>query len=330
MSRTASLDPRAPVSDAGGATVPGEAEHPATLLKRGAPLVPVDTAGSRALVGIIAILTFLAALCAGAVELVASSSAQWRTAVAREITIQVKPVSQRSIEADVGRATELARATPGVAEARILSQAESERLLEPWLGAGLDLSDLPVPRLVLVQLGDGLRPDLADLKRRLSEQVPTAVLDDHQLWVSRLSTMANTLVGIGVVLVMLVLIATGLAAAFATRGVMASNRDVVEVLHFVGARDDFIAREFQRRFFRLGLKGAAIGGGVALGSIALLGFLNRAWGANAAGDQIEALFGAFELSWRGYVAILAIMAVVAAVTALVSRRSVRRFLRGVP
>jgi cell division transport system permease protein len=328
MSRTASAEPLKPRSGSRDGSLPGgEAPSPATPLKRGAPLVPVDSAASRALVGVIAILTFLAALCAGAAELVATSSAQWQTAVAREITIQIKPASQRDIEADVARAAELARAAPGVADARVLSKSESERLLEPWLGTGLDLGDLPVPRLVMVQLADEARPDLAELKRRLNEQVPTAVVDDHQLWLSRLSTMANTLVGVGVAFVALVLAATGLAAAFATRGAMAGNRDVVEVLHFVGARDDFIAREFQRRFFRLGLKGAGLGGGLALGSIALFGVLTRSWGANAAGDQIGALFGAFELGWRGYAAILAIMVVVAAVTAFASRRSVRRFLR---
>ena len=80
-----------------------------------------------------------------------------------------------------------------------------------------------------------------------------------------------------VAIVILVLVATGLAVAFATRGAMAGNREVVDVLHFVGADDDFIAREFQRRFFRLGLKGGLAGGGLALLLITLCGFLLSAW-----------------------------------------------------
>src|SRR5919112_612389 len=61
-----------------------------------APLVPVHSAASRALVGVIAILTFLAALCAGAAELVASNAQQWRASVGREATIQVRPNPQRN------------------------------------------------------------------------------------------------------------------------------------------------------------------------------------------------------------------------------------------
>ena len=41
---------------------------------------------------------------------------------------------------------------------------------------------------------------------------------------------------------------------------MAANRPVIEVLHFIGARDRYIAGQFQRHFLWLGLKGGAIGG----------------------------------------------------------------------
>ncbi|HEX2553201.1 MAG TPA: ABC transporter permease [Microvirga sp.] len=296
-------------------------------LRRNAPLVPGDPTGGRALAAVIAILTFLAALCAGGAELVAASSAQWRSGVSREVTIQVRPTPQRNIEADVERAAALARATRGVERVEPFTKAESERLLEPWLGTGLNFSDLPVPRLIVIRLAGGERPDFTDLRRSLREQVPGATLDDHTLWLSRLSAMANTIVLAGAGLVGLVLVAAGLAVTFATRGAMASNHGVIEVLHFVGAKDDFIAREFQRRFFKLGLKGAAVGAAAALALMALFGLLTRSWRASPAGDQLEALFGAFEIGWRGYAVVVLISFAVALITAIVSRLTVRRFLR---
>src|ERR671920_1793957 len=144
------------------------------------------------------------------------------------------------------------------------SKEESERLLEPWLGTGLDFNDLPVPRLIVIKIREDAKPDFTPLRQSLQRDVPGATLDDHALWVSRLSTMANTIIGVGVFLVALVLVAAGLAVIFATRGAMASNREVVDVLHFVGANDDFIAKEFKHRFFRLGLKGSLLGGGSGL------------------------------------------------------------------
>jgi cell division transport system permease protein len=140
--------------------------------------------------------------------------------------------------------------------------------------------------------------------------------------------MANTIIAVGVVLVALVLVAAGLAVTFATRGAMAGNREVVDVLHFVGANDDFIAKEFQRRFFKLGLRGSTAGAGAAMLLTTILGLASQYGRASPSGDQIEALFGSFSISWRGYGVVILIALVVALVTGIVSRLTVRRFLNG--
>ena len=296
-------------------------------LRRNAPLVPTDTAASRALTAVIAILTFLAALCAGAAEIVAASANEWQGAVAQEVTIQIRPGPGRNIDSDIARAEEIARAAPGIAAARVFTKAESEHLLEPWLGSGLDLSDLPVPRLITLKLSARPAPDLTALRASLTEALPgVASLDDHALWLQRLSTMANTFVGIGIGIVALVLVATGLAVIFATRGAMAGNKEVVEVLHFVGADDDYIARAFQSRFFRLGLRGGAVGSGAALLVFVAAGLLAGLWRSGPAGEEIEALFGTFHIGWTGYGLIVLIGVIASIVTAVVSRITVRRFL----
>src|SRR3954468_1847307 len=98
-----------------------------------AAIVPADSISGRALLAVIAIMTFLAALTLGAVVLVRSATGEWQSAVAREVTIQVRPSEQRDIEAEVRNAAALASATPGVASARAYSKEESASLLEPWL-----------------------------------------------------------------------------------------------------------------------------------------------------------------------------------------------------
>lgn len=296
-------------------------------LKRGSPLVPVRSAENRALVAVIAILAFLAALSACAAELVAAASRQWQGSISREMTIQVRPLPQRDTEADVARAAALTRAAPGIARVDILSKAESERLLEPWLGAGLDLSELPVPRLVILKLDPNTALDVAALRQTLSRELPSATLDDHGLWLARLSTMAHAIVAAAIGAVVLVFMAAGLAVTFATRGAVAANREVVEVLHFVGADDAFIARAFQRRFFRIGLKGAAIGGIGAVLFLVACDALSARWSATAAGGQLEALFGSFDLGWAGYGSVVLVTLMAASMTGIVSRITVRRFLR---
>lgn len=297
-----------------------------SAVRRETPLLAAGSIAGRSLVIVVAIMTFLAAMTAGTVELIAAASSTWRADISREVTIQVRPRQGRDIERDVQRAAELARAAEGVASVRVHSKQDSEKLLEPWLGAGLDISDLPVPRLIEVRVSG--RPDFQALRQQLRDQAPGATLDDHRLWVQRLGAMASAMVGIGAVVLLLVLVATALAIAFATRGAMAGNRDIIEVLNLVGASDGFIAREFQRHFLRLGLRGGVIGGLAAMAVFWLAGAMTARWAQTPGGDQIEALFGTFALGFRGYLAVVAVALVIAVTTAVVSRMTVHRNLRG--
>ncbi|MGI8524627.1 MAG: ABC transporter permease, partial [Pseudolabrys sp.] len=113
------------------------------------------------------------------------------------------------------------------------------------------------------------------------------------------------------------------------RGAMAANRRVIEVLHFVGARDNFIAGHFQRHFLLLGFEGGAIGGGAAIVLFALAGLIARAMTGTAAGDQISSLFGLFSIGIYGYAAMFLLIVVIAGVTAWTSRHTVNRALASI-
>ena len=306
---------------------PAQAEAPAEDLPRYEnPIVPDNTIGGRALIAVIAIMTFLASLTTGAVILVHGAAGDWQSEVAREVTIQVRVAAGRDIETDVQRAAEIARKLAGIADVRAYSRDESARLLEPWLGAGLKLDDLPVPRIVVVRLEADAPPDLADLRRMLADAVPAASLDDHRNFVDRMRAMSNAAVIGGLVVLALMLLATVLSVVFATRGAMVANRTVIEVLHFIGAKNGFIAGHFQRRFLRLGFQGGAIGGGCALALFALVEFASRWLMGTAAAQQFVALFGTFSIGIAGYAAVIGQVVLIAFVAAFTSRTTVHRTL----
>ena len=164
--------------------------QPGPALKREKPLVPEDSVASRALVIVIAIMTFLACLTAGAALLVSDASQGWRDAVGRSVTIQIKPRAGLDLDLAVTKATEAARKAPGVSSAKAMSLSDSEHMLEPWLGQGIDLSQLPIPRLIVVEMQQGADSDLAPLREALASASPSASVDDQSVWLSRLNTMA--------------------------------------------------------------------------------------------------------------------------------------------
>jgi cell division transport system permease protein len=289
-------------------------------------IVPKSTIAGRSLAAVVAIMTFLAALTAGSAMMVVSAATDWSADVGREVTIQVRPVTGRDLDADLRKAVEITRAAAGIADVRVYTKEESARLVEPWLGKGLDLNDLPIPRLIVVKLRSDAPPDLDALRTALAAQVASASLDDHRRWIGRMRDMAGAAAGTGVAILALVLVVTVLSVTFATRGAMATNRPIIEVLHYVGATDSFVARQFQRHFLVLGFKGGMIGGGAAITLFGVLQGMNVWLAGTPGGDEAEALFGSFTIGGIGYLAILGQIVLMALVTALASRRTVSRTL----
>ena len=297
------------------------------LFRRGdaAPIVPEKSVAGRTLLLLITIMAFLSAVTLGGVMLVQKSAIAWSADVGRELTIQIRPVEGEVMDSNLRTAVSLAQSTPGVAGARALTLEESQALLEPWLGAGLDLSAIAVPRLVVVQLADPVDADIEQLQRNL-QAVKGASLDTHAAWRQQLNTMAGTVVVSGLLVLGLIGVATVLAIVFATRGAMASNREIVDVLHFIGASNRFIAGEFQGRFLSIGLQGGLLGTVLAILFFALTGAAAGRVLSSEATAQVGVLFGQFVLGWDGMIGIILVVPVIAALTAITSRVTVRRYL----
>src|SRR5437588_510764 len=75
----------------------------------GTALVPRNSIAGRALVAVLAIMTFLASLTSGGVILVTQAASEWQSDVSHEVTIQIVPASGRDAEAEVERAASASR-----------------------------------------------------------------------------------------------------------------------------------------------------------------------------------------------------------------------------
>ncbi len=293
-------------------------------LTSGRNIVPREGVAGQALLTVIAIMAFLACLTLGAVFLVRDAAQGWQNDISREITVQIRPYENIDMEASVKLASQLLLSYDGVASVTLLDDEATARLLEPFLGSGLQLDELPIPALLTVEIKDGAKPDYAAMAARINAEVPGASLDDHRSWVDRLTTMARTTVLGGIVIFALVMTATVLTVVFATRGAMAGNKDIVEVLHFVGADRVFIAREFEHHFLRLGLIGSLSGGIAAIFVFLALGLWTSSMRSTPQADQMAALFGTFSIGGWGLFGIFLVAVGVAVLTGLTSRITVMR------
>ncbi len=223
------------------------------------PLLPEAGAGGAPLTAVIAVMSFLAVLSMAAVLIINQSAGRWTAELRSEITVQVKGATAAEIAAGASAAMRVLRETPGVEEATLKSEAEAAALLEPWLGKNNAVAFLTIPALIEVKVSPTLRDDLDLLRNRLAAAAPGATLDDHATWHDRLATAAQSGQALAFLVFVLVMGAACAISIFAARAGLAANHDIVSVLHLVGATDEFIASEVQRRFFVLGLRGAMTG-----------------------------------------------------------------------
>ena len=313
----AAASPRAGVADGAGVS---SLSSPAP---RQGSIVPSANVAGRALVFVVAIMTFLACLTQGTASLLRGSAQLWASQVSAEATIQIKPTETADMERALETARAFALAVDGVTAARIIDEAGAEDLLAPWLGEGLSLEGLPVPRLIEVRVDPDDLPDFGAMRSGLSVAVPGAILDDHRTWVDRLVMMARAAIVAGTALLALVLGATALTVVFATRGAMVGNRHIIEVLHFVGAEPRFVANEFERHFLKVGAKGALAGCVAAIATFLVGGLLLA---PNAPDGTEAALFGTARLGPWGYAGMVLIAGLVALITSLTTGATVRRTL----
>ncbi len=191
---------------------------------------------------------------------------RWSEELARTSTLRLSaPAGQ--MEAQTAVALDVLRTTPGVAEARLLTDEDQQALLEPWFGPDVPVAALPLPRLIeIIEAGDGF--DATGLRARLQAEVPGAVLDDHTRWREPLVQAAGRLRTLGIVALILIATATAAMITLAAQAALAANAQVIRVMRLVGAQDSYIARAFVRRFTQRALSGATAG--TALAMLALL------------------------------------------------------------
>jgi cell division transport system permease protein len=217
------------------------------------------TAGAMAFLAVFAMALSLAA---------GRLADRWSDALARSSTIRISaPVAE--LEAQTWAVLTVLEQTPGVDSARALTDEEQRALLEPWFGPDLPVADLPIPRLVeVIETEEGY--DAEGLRQRLAAEAPGAVLDDHTRWRRPLVEAANRLRMLGWVAMGLILASTAALITLAAGSALAANQSVITVMRLVGAKDNYIARAFVRRFTLRALMGAAVGTGAGMVAVALL------------------------------------------------------------
>jgi cell division transport system permease protein len=284
-------------------------------------IIPSNAASLRSLTVTMAVMSYLACLAIGALILVDRAVTSWTSGLAQEMTIQIAHVRGVEIEAEVEKAKAIVSGFPGILEAEVLDERAGARLLEPWLGTRA-LEGLPVPRLIRIVTDPTNQPDVAALETALSA-VKGVHLDTHRKWEAELTRMARALSVLSYAILFLISVSAIAIVIFATRAVLQANRPIVDLLHLVGARDSYIARQIDGRFLRTGMLSGFIG--VGMGLLTFL-FLGLSSGSGVAEASRSLLFAAPEVAIWSYGLLFAVPVAATLICLITARVTLMRRL----
>ena len=274
---------------------------------------------SRFLPWLIAFMVFLAAFSIAGLFVLNDLARHVGQGVGDTLTVQLP--AAKSAAADAQRRSNilgLLRRTTGVRRADAISHSEVVELLRPWLGQAATSAELPLPQIIDVEIDRDSGLTAAALARRIGAQLEGVTVDDHRTWLKGLIDAIHSTEIIAVIVVLLIVLATVGTVIFTTRTGMALQREAIEILHFVGARDRYIARQFAIRATMLGLTGGVAGVAGAVPALLILGYI--------AGQLDSGLLPQISLRFGGWSAIGLLIPLAALIAMITARLTVLRTL----
>jgi cell division transport system permease protein len=234
-------------------------------------LIP-DGRFSGAMPWVMAIMTFLTLLAAAAALSLGQAIRQGGAELSRQATAQILEDDPGARLTQQRRVAAALRGQPGVAEVRIVPEAEARALLEPWLGDVAEDAGVPVPALIDIGFTEPPTAErLTALRRQLTRIAPSMRIDGNAGWLQPWFELMKTLLWIAAAIVLLLLLATAATVALAVRGALNTHKGTIEIMHMMGATDLQAARLFQRRVALDSLFGGAVGFALAAAVMLLLG-----------------------------------------------------------
>jgi cell division transport system permease protein len=274
---------------------------------------------SRFLPWMLAFMVYLAALAVAGLFILADVTDKFDRGIENTLTIQI-PVSDSTLSDDRKVAAVLARLrrTLGIERAEALSRSQVAGLLKPWLGATAASGQLPLPRVIDVTVDRGKGFRVETVRGALEPIVPGIVIDDHGAWLGDFLAAVRGAEMIAIAVVFLICLITVIMVIFTTRTGLGLHRETIEIMHFVGARDSYVARQFALRFSLMGFKGALIGLAIAVPTLLLLSVIAKNSGIGLIPD--------FELTTAAWVSIASTVPASSLIAMMTARATVIKSL----
>lgn len=292
--------------------------------------LPLDKSeDSKFLMLLIALMSFLSVLACSGTFALNNMTNRWSSGLENKVTIEIAVetkeghlLSNNTVKKETDKLAKELKNNSLIKSLNVLTNAQIQELISPWIGDNLTLNDIPLPGLIAIELHTSNPKSLNTLRSDIQKISKYAYLETHHEWLSDLINFAKTL---RMLSLFIAIIITGITIIAITAGIrtrLAIHKKEILLLHAIGATDHYIARQFQRHAMIISLKGGLLGAIVGLVVTITIILLSQ--------HSDTKLIPAIEISKTGIFILCSIPIIASIIATIASRFTVLRNLSKIP
>lgn len=273
---------------------------------------------SRYVCWIVGLMVYLLSLVFMGAMSLSSSLSQWQGGGVSRLTIEVPIRDLQNPEYVIQNITSTLEKMPGVVRVHQVDNQEVMQLLQPWVGQANLLQELRLPALIDVDMKPDVPVDVPELTTRLGAMAAGIRVEEHHHWQQMFQKLRLSLEVMAYLFMGLIGTTVMVTITLITRSSLATHASIIDILRLMGASSSYIACKFQKRAFRLALKGGFWGGLAALPTVFVVKGLNTYLGISSSLK--------FSLNYTWLISIILLPFIVGGMSWIVARISVLRTL----
>ena len=232
-------------------------------LRQSAREVPLASdPSSRFVPMIIGAMVFLSTMVLAASLAIEKVTDQWQAVYHPRLTVEISP--ETAAGGGVDMAVNVLLQIPGITMAQPVSDNEILETLEAWTGGNPDLVLLPLPALIDVETSSLESLDVHAIRKILEERVGGVTVYAEPQWLQAVRNTMGTVQLVAALMLVIIAMVSVVAIIYVTRTALSIHRSTIEILHQVGARDSYVANQFQVQSLILALIGGLPGTALAV------------------------------------------------------------------
>ncbi|NBT86076.1 MAG: FtsX-like permease family protein, partial [Alphaproteobacteria bacterium] len=169
------------------------------------------------------------------------------------------PTEMGKFSAPVQQVLSFVRNIPGVLRAEVVEAEHLLSLLQPWIGQTDLLKDLQMPILIDLDIDPNVVIDYENIKQYLKSISGGIRFEAHTRWQHMLTVLGQAIKTLSYVIVGFILGTIFIVISLITKSSLAAHKENIDVLRLMGAKNSYVASQFQAQAFKACFQGGLIG-----------------------------------------------------------------------